>query len=77
MLCISLAQRLCQGFGIRVRGGLNRQDMKQRERCLVFRRQGSEVRKYRLGFIRKIGGKQDVLDTRGLPSKSLKRWVRP
>src|ERR1700730_7971097 len=36
-----LAQRLRQGFGIWVRGGLNRQDMKQSERCPVFRRQGT------------------------------------
>src|ERR1700693_5671007 len=60
------AQRLCQGLGIRVRGGLNRQDVKQGERCPVFRRQGSQVWKYRLGFIGKIGGKQDVLDVGSL-----------
>src|SRR5579862_6889059 len=61
-----LTQRFCQGLGVRVRSGLNRQDMKQSKGCLVFRRQGSEVREDGPGFIRKVGGKQDVLDTRGL-----------
>jgi hypothetical protein len=32
------AQRFCQRLGIRVRGGLNGQYMKQGERCPVFRR---------------------------------------
>src|SRR3954462_1146683 len=46
------AQRFRQGPGIRVRGRLQRQDMKQCEGRLILRRQGSEVGKYCLGFIR-------------------------
>ena len=67
-----LAQRFRQGPGIRVRGRLNRQDMKQCQGCLVLRRQRSEVGKYCLGFIRKIGGKKDVPYVDVPASKALK-----